>query len=608
MCGIVGILGTRPVAPQIVDALKRLEYRGYDSAGVATLEDGRLTRRRAEGKLRNLETKLSEQPLSGAIGIGHTRWATHGRPNETNAHPHATERLAVVHNGIIENFRELREALAAKGRVFVTETDSEVVAHLVSDLMENGLSPADAVAAALPRLKGAFALAFLFAGETDLLIGARRGAPLAVGHGEGEMYLGSDAMALAPFTDAVTYLEDGDWVVLDHGSARIFDEANRPVRRPKQKSAASALLIDKGNYRHFMAKEIHEQPEVVGRTLSHYIDPIALVVRLPFGLPFDPVKLDRITILACGTAYMAGLTAKYWFERFCRLPVEIDVASEFRYREAPMRAGGLTIVVSQSGETADTLASLRYAKANGQHVLAVVNVPTSTMAREADVLAPTLAGPEIGVASTKAFTCQLATLACLAIGLGRLTGALNPADERRLVGELMAVPGLIVAATKREHEIETIARSLSHARSVLYLGRGTSYPLALEGALKLKELSYIHAEGYAAGELKHGPIALIDEDMPVVVLAPPDAVFEKTVSNLQEVAARGGRIILIGDAGAAEAAAVSVKAAIAMPPMAPTFTALVYAVPLQILAYHVAVVLGKDADQPRNLAKSVTVE
>ena len=608
MCGIVGILGTRPVALQIVDALKRLEYRGYDSAGVATLEDGQLTRRRAEGKLRNLEIKLSERPLSGAVGIGHTRWATHGRPNETNAHPHATERLAVVHNGIIENFRDLREELVARGRVFVTETDSEVVAHLVTALMEDGLTPVEAVAAALPRLKGAFALAFLFAGETDLLVGARRGAPLAIGHGEGEMYLGSDAMALAPFTDAVTYLEDGDWAVLDHGGARIFDESNRPVRRPQQRSAASALLIDKGNYRHFMAKEIHEQPEVVGRTLAHYIDPATLAVTLPFTLPFDPVKLDRITILACGTAYMAGLTAKYWFERFCRLPVEIDVASEFRYREAPMRAGGLTVVVSQSGETADTLASLRYAKAQGQHVLAVVNVPTSTMAREADILAPTLAGPEIGVASTKAFTCQLATLACLALGLARRIEAIDAAEERARVGELMAVPGLIVEAIRREHEIEGLARGLSHARDVLYLGRGTSYPLALEGALKLKELSYIHAEGYAAGELKHGPIALIDEDMPVVVLAPPDSVFEKTVSNLQEVAARGGRIILIGDAGAAEAASVTVEAAIAMPPMAATFTALVYAVPVQILAYHVAVVLGKDADQPRNLAKSVTVE
>ncbi|MDX7953440.1 glutamine--fructose-6-phosphate transaminase (isomerizing) [Lichenihabitans sp. Uapishka_5] len=608
MCGIVGIIGTAPVALPIVDALKRLEYRGYDSAGVATLEDGRLTRRRAEGKLRNLERTLLEQPLSGRIGIGHTRWATHGRPNEANAHPHATERLAVVHNGIIENFRELREALVAKGRVFDSETDTEVVAHLVTDLMEGGLDPVAAVAAALPRLKGAFALAFLFAGEPDLLIGARRGAPLAVGHGEGEMFLGSDAMALAPFTDAVTYLEDGDWAVLDRTGARLFDERDRPVQRPRQTSAASALLVDKGHYRHFMAKEIHEQPEVVGRTLSHYIDPATGTIRLPFELPFDPTRLDRITILACGTAYMAGLTAKYWLERFCRLPVDVDVASEFRYREAPMRAGGLTIVVSQSGETADTLASLRYAKALGQHVLAVVNVPTSTMAREADILAPTLAGPEIGVASTKAFTCQLATLACLAIGLGRALGTLDREAETALVAELMAVPGLIVAATRREPAIEAIARTLSHARDVLYLGRGTSYPLALEGALKLKELSYIHAEGYAAGELKHGPIALIDETMPVVVLAPPDAVFEKTVSNLQEVAARGGRIILIGAADAAETAAITADATLAMPPMPPTFTALVYAVPVQLLAYHVAVVMGNDADQPRNLAKSVTVE
>ncbi|MCW6511623.1 glutamine--fructose-6-phosphate transaminase (isomerizing) [Lichenifustis flavocetrariae] len=608
MCGIVGILGTRPVAAQIVDALKRLEYRGYDSAGVATLESGRLTRRRAEGKLRNLEVLLSEAPLRGAIGIGHTRWATHGRPNETNAHPHATERLAVVHNGIIENFRELREELTAKGRVFATETDSEVVAHLVTDLMDEGKAPIDAVAAALPRLKGAFALAFLFAGDDDLLIGARRGAPLAVGHGDGEMFLGSDALALAPFTDEITYLEDGDWVVLRHNGASFRNEAGQIVARQKQKTAASALLIDKGNYRHFMAKEIHEQAEVVGRTLAHYVDPAALSVQLPFVFPFDPVKLDRITILACGTAYVAGLTAKYWFESFCRIPVEIDVASEFRYREAPMRAGGLTIVVSQSGETADTLASLRYARQNRQCIVGVVNVPTSTMARESDILAPTLAGPEIGVASTKAFTCQLAVLACIAVGLGRAMGTLDRERERSLVGELMALPGLIVEATKREHEIEHLARTLSHARDVLYLGRGTSFPLALEGALKLKELSYIHAEGYAAGELKHGPIALIDEDMPVVVIAPPDAVFEKTVSNLQEVSARGGRIILIGDAGAAEAASVHVEAAVAMPPMAPTFTPIVYAVPVQLLAYHVAVVLGKDADQPRNLAKSVTVE
>ena len=608
MCGIVGVLGAQAVAGQIVDALKRLEYRGYDSAGVATLEGGVLTRRRAQGKLRNLETQLSKAPLNGAIGIGHTRWATHGKPNETNAHPHATERLAVVHNGIIENFRELRDELTARGRRFATETDSEVVAHLVTANMEEGLSPVDAVAAALPRLKGAFALAFLFNGENNLLVGARRGAPLAVGHGEGEMYLGSDALALAPFTDEITYLEDGDWVVLDRQGASFRDETGQPVQRRKQRSAASALLVDKGNYRHFMAKEIHEQPEVVGRTLAHYLDFASGTVRLPFSLPPAAAKLDRITILACGTAFVAGQTAKYWFEKFCRIPVDVDVASEFRYREAPMRAGGLTIVVSQSGETADTLATLRYAKSLGQTIVGVVNVATSTMARESDVLAQTLAGPEIGVASTKAFTCQLATLACLAIGIGRLMGALGAEAERQLVGELIAIPGLIVEATKREHEIEHLARSLSHAKDVLYLGRGTSYPLACEGALKLKELSYIHAEGYPAGELKHGPIALVDENLPVIVIAPHDAVFEKTVSNIQEVAARGGRIILIGEAGADEAVAVPVESLIAMPAMAPTFTALVYAIPVQMIAYYTAVTMGKDADQPRNLAKSVTVE
>ena len=607
MCGIVGILGAKPVAGQIVDALKRLEYRGYDSAGVATLENGVLTRRRAQGKLRNLELRLSEQPLRGAIGIGHTRWATHGKPNETNAHPHATERLAVVHNGIIENFRELREELAAEGRVFATETDTEVVAHLVSSLMETGLGPVEAVGAALPRLKGAYALAFLFSGETDLLVGARKGAPLAVGHGVGEMYLGSDALALAPFTDEITYLEDGDWVVLDRAGASIRCETGAPVHRRKQRTSASALLVDKGNYRHFMAKEIHEQAEVVGRTLGHYLDFATGAVRLPFSLPAVD-RLDRITILACGTAYVAGLTAKYWFERFCQIPVDVDVASEFRYREAPMRRGGLTIVVSQSGETADTLASLRYAKAHDQTIIGVVNVPTSTMAREGHILAKTLAGPEIGVASTKAFTCQLSVLACLAMGVGRALGTLDREREKALVAELVAIPGLIVEATKREAQIEHLARTVAHAKDVLYLGRGTSFPLALEGALKLKELSYIHAEGYAAGELKHGPIALIDEDMPVIVIAPPDAVFEKTVSNMQEVAARGGRLILIGENGAAAAAAVDVEASIEMPPMGETFTAIVYAVPVQLLAYHTAVFMGKDADQPRNLAKSVTVE
>ena len=608
MCGIVGVLGREAVAGQIVEALKRLEYRGYDSAGVATLEDGRLTRRRAQGKLRNLEQRLKDEPLQGRVGIGHTRWATHGKPTENNAHPHASDRLAVVHNGIIENFRELREELTAKGHRFDTETDTEVVAHLVTEELRLGKAPREAVAAALPRLRGAFALAFLFEGEEDLLIGARQGAPLAVGYGDGEMYLGSDALALAPFTDEITYLEDGDWVILTHAGATFHDATGLPVHRVRQRSMASAFLIDKGNHRHFMAKEIHEQPEVVGRTLAHYLDMSEGAVRLPFDLPFDAKNLTSITISACGTAYYAGLVAKYWFERYARLPVEIDVASEFRYREAPLKKGGLMIVISQSGATADTLASLRYAKENGLVVLSVVNVATSTIARESHVVAPTLAGPEIGVASTKAFTCQLSVLACLALAFGRATGALSSEREAQLVSSLIAVPGLMAEALKREPLTEQLAHQLSRARDVLYLGRGTGFPLALEGALKLKEISYIHAEGYAAGELKHGPIALIDEDMPVIVIAPFDAVFEKTVSNMQEVAARGGRIILIADQRAEHESSIDFQAVIAMAEMEPDFAPIVYAVPVQQIAYYTAVHMGKDVDQPRNLAKSVTVE
>jgi glucosamine--fructose-6-phosphate aminotransferase (isomerizing) len=608
MCGIVGILGDGPVATGIVEALKRLEYRGYDSAGVATLEQGRICRRRAEGKLKNLAARLAAEPLAGSVGIGHTRWATHGRPTETNAHPHATEHVAVVHNGIIENFRELREGLKAKGHVFTTETDTEVVAHLVSDAIQAGLPPIEAVASSLPRLKGAFALAFLFAGEEDLLVGACRGAPLAVGYGEGEMFLGSDALALAPFTDTIAYLEDGDFVVLSHRAASFHGADGRPVARKRLKTLASAFLIDKGNHRHFMAKEIHEQPEVVGHTLAHYLDMTAGRVALPFDLPVDVMALRRVTIAACGTAYIAGLTAKYWFERFARLTVDVETASEFRYAEPPMEPGGLTLLVSQSGETADTLAALRYAKGCGQKVAAVVNVATSTMARECDVVAPTLAGPEIGVASTKAFTCQLAVLACLALALGRARGTLTPDAEAALVSELIAIPGRIAEALKREADIEVVARDLTKVRDVLYLGRGTSYPLALEGALKLKELSYIHAEGYAAGELKHGPIALIDEAMPVIVIAPEDSVREKTISNMQEVAARGGRLIVIGDPSLADDMGGHVEALVAMQAMPPSFTPLVYAVPVQLLAYHTAVAMGKDADQPRNLAKSVTVE
>jgi glutamine---fructose-6-phosphate transaminase (isomerizing) len=608
MCGIVGILGTTPVASLIVDGLKRLEYRGYDSAGVATLEHGRLDRRRAEGKLRNLEARLREQPLDGHVGIGHTRWATHGRPSERNAHPHATDKLAVVHNGIIENFRELRASLQADGLSFESETDTEVVAQYVTREMRRTNDPVEAVAASLSQFRGAFALAFLFAGEEDLMIGARRGAPLAVGWGEGEMYLGSDALALAPFTDTITYLEDGDWVVLRHGGAEFRDQSNAVVQRPKQKTSAGAFLVDKGAHRHFMAKEIHEQPEVVGRTLAHYIDMATGRVRLPFEVPFDWADLDRLTVSACGTAYIAGLVAKYWFERFARLPVEIDVASEFRYREAPLPRKGLALFISQSGETADTLAGLRYAKENGQRILSVVNVPTSSIARESDVVAPTLAGPEIGVASTKAFTCQLTVLACLAVAAGLARGTLSESEGLRLVTELIAVPGLMAETLKHEHAVEQVARDLSKVSDVLYLGRGSSFPMALEGALKLKEISYIHAEAYAAGELKHGPIALIDETMPVIVIAPRDALYEKTVSNMQEVAARGGRIVLISDAHAAAESGLDGLETVVMPPMGADFAPIVYAVPIQLLAYWAAVALGKDVDQPRNLAKSVTVE
>jgi glucosamine--fructose-6-phosphate aminotransferase (isomerizing) len=608
MCGIVGILGREPVAGALVDALKRLEYRGYDSAGVATLENGRLARRRAEGKLRNLEARLAREPLAGTSGIGHTRWATHGRPTESNAHPHATDRLAVVHNGIIENFRELRDELERKGAKFGSDTDTEVIAHLVTEELADGRSPAEAVEAVLPRLRGAFALAFLFTGEDDLLVGARKGSPLAIGYGDGEMYLGSDAIALAPFTDTISYLEDGDWAVLTRGSVDVRDGKGSKVERAVIKSSATAFLVDKGNYRHFMAKEIHEQPEVVGHTLAHYLDMAAEQVRLPAALPFDFRALERISISACGTAYYAGLVGKYWFERFARLPVEIDVASEFRYREAPLKAGGLAVFVSQSGETADTLATLRYAREHKQHTLAVVNVPTSTIARESDAVMPTLAGPEIGVASTKAFTCQLAVLAALALAAGRARGVLSETDEKTLVRALIEVPRLMAEALALEPQIEHLARDLAKSRDVLYLGRGTSYPLALEGALKLKEISYIHAEGYAAGELKHGPIALIDETMPVIVIAPYDRVFEKTVSNMQEVAARDGKIILLSDPRGVHEAHVESLCKLTLPAMPATVTPLVYAIPVQLIAYHTAAVMGKDVDQPRSLAKSVTVE
>ena len=606
MCGIVGILGTKPVAESLVDALRRLEYRGYDSAGVATIENGVLDRRRAEGKLKNLELRLSNQPLNGTTGLGHTRWATHGRPVERNAHPHMTDRVAVVHNGIIENFSELREELSRRGHRFETETDTETVLHLVIDNLDKGMAPVDAARSALARLRGAFALGIIFASDPDLMIAACNGPPMAVGHGDGEMYLGSDAIALAPFTSDVTYLVDGDVAVLRRSGVEIFDLGGRRVERQRIKSPASSLLVDKGNHRHFMAKEIHEQPEVIGHTLAHYLDLAEGRVRFP-DLGLDLAAIERVTISACGTAYYAGLVGKYWIEKLARLPVEIDVASEFRYREPPLGKGGLSVFVSQSGETADTLASLRYCKAQGQTIAAVVNVRTSTIAREAHAVLPTLAGPEIGVASTKAFTCQLCVIACLAIALGRARGVLGETAERDLVRALTEVPRHLSTMLRDEARFEALAHSISKARDVLYLGRGSSFPLALEGALKLKEISYIHAEAYAAGELKHGPIALIDEAMPVVVIAPQDELFEKTVSNMQEVAARGGQIILVTDADEAKA---SCPLASYIPvPATHSFTApMIYALPMQLIAYHAAVFMGTDVDQPRNLAKSVTVE
>ncbi|MYZ47317.1 glutamine--fructose-6-phosphate transaminase (isomerizing) [Propylenella binzhouense] len=608
MCGIVGIIGRSPVAPLMVEALRRLEYRGYDSAGVATLESGHLTRRRAQGKLVNLEARLKELPLAGFVGIGHTRWATHGAPNEANAHPHATERVAVVHNGIIENFQALREEIREAGRTLSSDTDTEVIAHLLTLALQRGLSPRDAMAETLGKLQGAFAMAALFEGHDDLLIAARRGSPLAIGHGHDEMYLGSDAIALSPFTDRITYLEDGDWAVITRRSVEIFDEGGRRVERPMTHAVAASLTVDKGNHRHFMLKEIHEQPEVISHTLGHYVDFVTGRTMLPAEAPIDFSRLSRLSISACGTAYYAGLVGKYWFERLARLPVDIDIASEFRYREMPLDPDGLALFVSQSGETADTLASLRYCRKAGQKIAAIVNVPTSTIAREADFVLPTLAGPEIGVASTKAFTCQLSVLFALAVAAGRQRGILSDADEERLVTAAMEVPRLVSQTLKLEGRIEGLAKEIAKVKDVLYLGRGTSFPLAMEGALKLKEISYIHAEGYAAGELKHGPIALIDETLPVIVIAPHDRLFEKTCSNMEEVAARGGRIVLVTDRAGAAATHMATMETIVLPDAAEEVTPLVYAVPVQLIAYHTAVVMGTDVDQPRNLAKSVTVE
>ncbi len=607
MCGIVGIVGREPVGHLLVDALKRLEYRGYDSSGVATLENGVLTRRRAEGKLTNLDKRLRAEPLNGHIGIGHTRWATHGAPTERNAHPHATKRLAIVHNGIIENFSELRQDLEADGYVFESDTDTEVIAQYVTRELDHGLSPKDAVRVSLKHFTGAYALAFLFNGEENLLVGARRGPPLAVGYGDGEMYLGSDAIALAPFTDMISYLEDGDWMVMTREGVEIFDENDKPVSRKKIKSSATSFLIEKGNYRHFMEKEIHEQPEVISQTMSHYID-FAHGSAKNFDNGFDFAKIDRLAISACGTAYYAGLVAKYWFERLASLPVDIDVASEFRYREMPLSSGDAALFVSQSGETADTLASLRYCKSKGMQIGAVVNVRESTIAREADVIFPTLAGPEIGVASTKAFTCQLSVLASLAVHAARARGRITQEGERALVRNLAEAPRYASLALKLDDELQNVARSICQAKHALYLGRDVNFPLAMEGALKLKEISYIHAEGYAAGELKHGPIALIDEDMPVIVIAPYDRIFEKTVSNMQEVSARGGKVILITDKKGASVSTVKTLHTIVMPEVPEIISPIIYAIPIQLLAYHAAVLIGTDVDQPRNLAKSVTVE
>lgn len=606
MCGIIGILGKQPAAPLLVEGLKRLAYRGYDSAGVATLVNGHIDRRRAKGKIANLEALLASSPLPGVVGIGHTRWATHGRPSETNAHPHATDRVALVHNGIIENFQALRDELIAEGAEFETETDTEVVAHLLTHELERQRTPEQAMDTAMERLKGAFSLAVIFAGRPDIMVGARRGAPLAVGYGEGEMYLGSDALALAPFTQRIAYLEEDDWTLLKAGGASFFNSGH-PVERQARSTALSGAMVGKGNHRHFMLKEIFEQPAVIGETLQSLVNPLTRQTDLP-ALPVDLARIDRLHIVGCGTAYLAGSVSKYWFERLARLPADVDIASEFRYRAAPLSAKGATLGISQSGETADTLAALHYARSQGQKLLAIVNSPESTMARESDCLLPTLAGPEIGVASTKAFTTQLVVLGCLALGAARARGELAPAQEAKLITAMAELPAHVTEVLGDEGKIRTVAHEIAECSNVLFLGRGSTYPIAMEGALKLKELSYIHAEGYAAGEMKHGPIALIDEDMPVIVVAPTDDLFDKTASNLEEAAARGGRVILIADKAGISRLGRKAAHVIEIPAVDPFVAPIIYALPIQLLAYHAAVAKGTDVDQPRNLAKSVTVE
>jgi glutamine---fructose-6-phosphate transaminase (isomerizing) len=607
MCGIVGVIGARPAAPLILDSLRRLEYRGYDSAGIATLVNGHIDRRRAEGKLGNLAAVMERSPLAGTTGIGHTRWATHGAPTENNAHPHGTSRVSIVHNGIIENHAELRAELEAEGQEFTTETDTETVAQLVDLNLQRGMDPIAAAGAAFRRLEGAYALAMIFAGHPELIVGAQHGAPLAVGFGEDEMFVGSDGLALAPLTQRIAYLRDGDWTVVDRRGAKFYGVDGAEVQREVKLTRLTGAAIGKGNFRHFMEKELHEHPAVIGDTLHRMVNPATRAVALP-ALPFDFATLPRITISACGSAYYAGLVSRWWFEAIARIPTDIDVASEFRYRTPPMTDGGLGLLVSQSGETADTLAALRYMREQRQHVLSVLNVPESSMARESDAVLETVAGPEIGVASTKAFTAQLAALACLALGAARARGAIDAAQEAAMTDALLEVPSRAAEVLDRHDEIQLLAHRIAQARDVLYLGRGNCFPIAMEGALKLKEISYIHAEGYAAGEMKHGPIALIDDAVPVIAIAPSGPLFEKTASNLQEAAARGGQVIVFSDAaGAAKLRGIAAET-IVLPAIDPFVAPILYAIPVQLLAYHVAVLKGTDVDQPRNLAKSVTVE
>lgn len=607
MCGIIGILGKNDAAPLLLDGLKRLEYRGYDSAGIATLTDNGIERRRAEGKLVNLDKRLQEQPLSGTSGIGHTRWATHGVPNEENAHPHATTKVVIVHNGIIENFQELKDEVMEGGAVLASETDTEVVAHLITAYLDAGDAPKEATAKVLKRLQGAFSLGILFAGEEDLMMAARRGTPLAIGVGDGEMFLGSDALALAQLTKRIIYLEDGDWAIMNRSGVDIFDENDNPIERPTRLTELSGATVGKGGYRHFMLKEIYEQPQVIGDTLHSYVNPANREVSLG-DMDIDLSKVGKVTIIACGTSSYAALVAKYWMEGLVRIPVEVDVASEFRYRAAAMPEDGLALFISQSGETLDTLAALRYAKSQNQKILSIVNVPESTIARESDAVLQTYAGPEVGVASTKAFTTQLTVLACLTIAMGRALGTVNHDVEAKLAGALAEVPARAAEVLNHDERLKELAHEVAEARDVLYLGRGVSFPIALEGALKLKEISYIHAEGYAAGEMKHGPIALIDDEVPVIVIAPKDDLFEKTASNMQEVIARGGRVIFMSDTeGAAELGKLA-AATVALPVVDDFVAPILYSIPVQLLAYHTAVIKGTDVDQPRNLAKSVTVE